>query len=84
MAKLIIDGKEYEIVDGTAIADACWEAGVPFDCNSGVCGSCRIKILQGAENLSELTAEEKDLGFERHTRLACRCSVLKGIVKATY
>jgi len=84
LAKLIIDQIEYEILDGESISKICQQAGVRFDCNTGVCGSCHIKILEGAENLSELTQEETDLGMDQDNRLACQCHIKTGIVKITF
>ena len=84
MAKLIIDGVEYEVTDGTQIAEFCEKAGIPFSCNSGVCGTCQIEVQEGAENLGELNKEELDLGMDRNNRLGCQCVIKGGIVKVTY
>ena len=84
MAKLIIDDTEYDIPDGTQIADTCEEAGIPFVCSSGVCGTCQIEVLEGADNLGELTEEEEDLGMDRNNRLSCQCSIKGGTVKVTF
>jgi len=84
MAKLIIDNVTYEVPDGQPIAQACETAGIPFSCNSGVCGSCQIKVLEGTENINELTKEELELGLDRQHRLGCQCRILSGTVKATY
>lgn len=84
MAKLIIDGEEYEVPDGSKIDALCEKAGIPFSCNSGVCATCQIEVLEGAENLSALTTEETDLGMDRNNRLSCLCSIKSGTVKITY
>jgi ferredoxin len=84
MAKLIIDGIEHEIPDGAAIADVCEKEGIPFSCNSGVCATCQIDILEGAENLDELNHEEKELGMDTNHRLSCQCKIKSGVVKVTY
>lgn len=84
MAKLIIDGKEFEIPDGGKIDAVCEKVGVPFSCNSGVCATCQIEVKEGAENLSELAGEETDLGMDRTHRLSCQCSIKSGTVKITY
>ena len=84
MAKIIIDNIEYEVPDGNQIAQACETAGIPFSCNSGVCGTCQIEILEGAENLGELNKEETELGQDRNHRLGCQCKIMGGIVKVTY
>ena len=84
MFKLIIDQAEYDISDDGSIVSACRDAGVRLDCNNGVCGSCHIKVLEGAENLSDLTQEEIDLGMDQNNRLACQCAIKTGIVKITF
>ena len=84
MAKLIIDNIPYEVPDGEQIAEACESAGIPFSCNSGVCGTCQIDIQEGAENLDELNREERELAMTRTHRLGCQCRILGGTVKVTY
>lgn len=84
MAKLIIDGVEHELEDGAKIDELCENEGIPFSCNSGVCGTCQIEVLEGAENLSELNDEENELGMDQNNRLSCQCSIKGGIVKITY
>ena len=84
MAKLIIDGVEHDIPDGSGIDALCEKAGIPFSCNSGVCGTCQIEVMEGAENLGELNKEEQDLGMDRNNRLSCQCKILSGTVKITY
>ena len=84
MAKLIIDGVEYDVPDGTKIDAICEKSGIPFSCNSGVCGTCQIEVLEGSENLGELNKEELDLGMDRNHRLSCQCVIKQGIVKITY
>jgi ferredoxin len=88
MAKLKFEhnGEEIELQDGAAIAEACEEAGVPFVCTEGVCGTCVIEIIEGGENLSDPTQEEEDFLGEgtRRERLACQCKIKKGIVKISF
>lgn len=88
MAKLIFDhnGEEVELEEGAPIAEACEEAGVPFACTEGVCGTCVIEINEGKENLSSPTQEEQDFLGEGtcDERLACQCKIKKGTVKITF
>ena len=84
MAKVIIDNIEYEVADNTCLAETCEKHGIPFSCNSGVCGTCQIEILEGPENLDELNQEEKDLAMDRNHRLGCQCKIITGTVKVTY
>ena len=84
MAKFILDNIEYEVPDGMCLAATCEKAGVPFSCNSGVCGTCQINIVEGQDNLKELNQEEKDLAMDRNHRLGCQCVISGGIVKASF
>ena len=38
---------EVELPDDFKIAEACEEAGVPFACTEGVCGTCVIEVVEG-------------------------------------
>lgn len=84
MAKLIIDNIEYEVADGTPIAETAEKAGIPFSCNSGVCATCQIEVREGADNLAGLNQEEKDLGMDATHRLSCQCVIKSGTVRVTY
>ncbi|MCB1116435.1 MAG: (2Fe-2S)-binding protein [Chlamydiia bacterium] len=85
MAKLILDEEEVELEDGAPLKEPCEEAGVPFACTEGVCGTCVIEVKEGKENLSEMTQEELDfLGDTEDERLACQCRIMKGTVKIDY
>lgn len=88
MAKIIFEDSKEEISleDGSAITDCCEEAGVPFACTEGVCGTCVVEVREGLENLTAPTQEEidflgEDMGCER---LACQCKVLEGDVKLDF
>lgn len=87
MAKLFFEDSEEEIdlPDGFPIADACEEAGVPFACTEGVCGTCVIEVTDGMENLSEFNQAEADfLGDLDCERLACQCKIQGGCVKIKF
>lgn len=88
MAKLIFDhdDEEVELTDGSPIAEACEESGVPFACTEGVCGTCVIEVKSGKEHLSKPTQEELDfLGDDTEDeRLACQCKIMGGCVRITF
>ena len=84
MAKLIINDEEIEIEDGTKIVDTIEEAGVPIGCSNGVCGTCEVEVLEGIDNLNEMTEEEEDLGMEGNKRLGCQCIIKSGTVNLEY
>lgn len=88
MAKLLFKqtGDIVELNDGDAIAQSCEEAGVPFACTEGVCGTCVIEVVEGMDNLSPPTQEEQDfLGDATcKERLACQCRIRQGNVKILF
>lgn len=88
MATLIFDqsGEEINLPDDSPIAEACEEAGVPFACTEGVCGTCVIEIKEGKENLSSPTQEEEDFLGQgtSHERLACQCKIKQGKVRVCF
>ncbi len=87
MAKLIFTntGEEKDLEDGSPLIEACEEAGVPFACTEGVCGTCVIEVSEGMENLSDFTQEERDfLGDMNKERLACQCKIRGGCVKINF
>ena len=78
-------GEEKEVPDNSPIAEVCEEAGVPFACTEGVCGTCVIEVLEGMNNLTPFTQEETDfLGEQDRERLACQCKMKSGRVKINF
>ncbi len=87
MAKLVFEntGEEKEVEDESTIQEICEEAGVPFACTEGVCGTCVIEVVDGMQHLSDFTQEEKDfLGEQDFERLACQCRIKGGCVKIKF
>lgn len=85
MVKLILNGEEIEVEGGAPLKEPCEEAGVPFACTEGICGTCVIEVKEGMENLSEMTQEELDfLGETENERLACQCKIKQGTVKIDF
>lgn len=87
MGKIIFEstGEERDVEDGEPIAEVCEDAGVPFACTEGCCGTCVIEVSEGMENLSEFTQEEMDfLGDPNDERLACQCKLKSGTVKIVF
>jgi ferredoxin len=56
-----------------------FEGSVPFKCGGGLCGTCRVKIVDGHENVSKVMKKEINrLGEEKISegyRLACQTFV---------
>lgn len=75
----------FELEENAPIAEICEQAGVPFACTEGVCGTCVIEVSEGMENLSEFTQEEEDfLGDLDTERLACQCKIKQGKVSIKF
>ncbi|MGA8163592.1 MAG: 2Fe-2S iron-sulfur cluster-binding protein [Waddliaceae bacterium] len=88
MATLKFDNtdEQVDLPDGSPIAEVCEEAGVPFACTEGVCGTCVIEVKEGKENLSTPTQEEEDFLGEGtcDERLACQCKIKQGEVTISF
>ena len=77
-------GKRIDVHEGTNLLDACQQAGVELVAicgGSGVCGTCRVRLLKGKlsdyslTELAELTDAERAEGI----RQACQVEVLSDI-----
>ena len=82
-------GARLRVPAGTTLLDATHRAGLPMasSCGAeGICGRCGVRILAGAESLSEETASESDVKrrnrIDDDLRLACRASA-QGPVEVT-
>lgn len=76
--------KVVEVPDGEEIITSCFKMGVPFGCEDGHCGMCMIDIIEGEENLNELTDKEDQMGMTRDQRLCCQCKIKSGKVKIDF
>ena len=84
MATIKADNKEVNLEDQKPIKEACEQLGVLFGCEQGYCGTCKIEVLEGMENLSEINDKEEEMGLEKNFRLACQCKIKQGLVKIKF
>jgi ferredoxin len=88
MPKLVFTDtdQEIELPEGASLVEPCEEAGVPFACTEGVCGTCVIRVRRDEmDNLSEPTEAELDFfGSIDDERLACQCCLMKGTVHVKF
>lgn len=75
-----------EVEAGTLLMEALLKAGLPVasSCHGdGICGKCRIQIVSGAENLTQINAIEtivRDrLRVPKEFRISCQTRVMGDI-----
>ncbi len=72
---------EVEVDEGITFLDLAQEVDcdITFGCRSGTCGTCRIRVVEGAEHLSPMSRDEKTFlegfGAGPQERLACQCRI---------
>lgn len=80
----VSDQKNIPIPDGQKIMTAAEELDVTFRCRGGGCGACKTKVIDGMENLSDLTKNEvryRDVhGLDEDERLMCQPKIVSGAV----
>lgn len=81
-----------EVPSGTILFEALREADIPIasSCQGElVCGRCKIKVLSGQENLSEMTTDEMRMNVrlswenesKKIVRAACGARIMEGTVE---
>lgn len=75
-------GQTAEAETGSSLTELIQKNGwpIPFGCENGICGTCLIKISEGAANLNEPNEHEaqtlKAMGkADGMHRLACQCRI---------
>ena len=64
--------------DGQTLLEVCEDHGLPMDCACGgfaCCNSCRVDVLEGAENLSPRSEEELPFLDGSAQRLGCQATL---------
>jgi len=80
----------HEVEDGSALIEICDEIGVSlsFGCTEGTCGVCELSVVNGNQNLSKITDEEKEYllpeDLEEGMRLGCQLKIRKGDTTITW
>jgi ferredoxin len=81
----LVTGQSFEVPAGTSFLAFCQEHDAPHDfgCTVGSCGTCRLVIESGAENVNPQSADELET-VEMSTdvkgaRLGCQLKILGDI-----
>lgn len=79
---------EFDAPAGSSLIDLCdaHEAPIPFSCRSASCGTCRIHVLEGADDLLPPATDELELldvfnVAPPHVRLACQAKLRPGATR---
>ena len=84
MPKITVNGKTAEIAEGENPSDTFEKLGMDFSCYNGICGTCKMKVKSGMENINEKTEEEEEFPLEEGERLGCQCHKLTGDIEVEY
>ena len=80
----------HEVDNGTPLIEFCDEVDVSlsFGCTEGTCGVCEVTVLEGRDNISRITDEEKDYllpeDLDEGMRLGCQVKIRKGDVTLSW
>lgn len=78
----VLEDMTVEVPHGTTFVDVVEAAGadVTFGCKNGTCGTCRIRVEEGQNNISPKNREEADflnsIEAEDTDRLGCQIKIL--------
>lgn len=58
----LVTGQSFDVKPGTSFLEFCQKNNAPHDfgCTVGSCGTCRLVVEKGAENLNPITDEERE------------------------
>lgn len=83
-------GRSIEVEEGTLLLDAARAAGLPVAQSCGgwaICSWCKMQVLEGLENLSEIEPNEARLirrqSFAANERSSCQAEVLGAVTVTT-
>lgn len=82
------EGKTIEVPDGSLLVELEGKCGIVFACKVGTCGACKVKVLEGAENLEAPNDAEKTgletFGADASERLLCQAKIKGGKIVVEY
>jgi len=90
MAKVTVknDNKTIDVPDHSVLVELDGKCSVLFACKVGSCASCKVKVVEGIENLEKPNdIEEAGLATfasDPRERLLCQCKIKKGKVVVEY
>jgi len=85
-----VSGESIEANDGELLSESLDVTNSPilFGCRTGICATCLVQVVEGAEHLPELEEDEEEVleiyAEVENCRLACQLSLSGGPVKLEY
>jgi len=87
LPKLVVEGEgTFQVDAGETLLDLCdaLDLDMGSDCGGfAACNACRVKVLEGMENLSPLEEEERPFLDAPDQRLGCQ-ALVTGDVRVAY
>ncbi len=82
------ENAEVEVPDGSLLVELDGKCSILFACRVGSCGSCKVRVTEGAENL-EPPGEVEQAGLsvfstDPSERLMCVCRLKGGKITVEY
>lgn len=71
-------GETIEVAENQRILDACLRAGIwlPYACNHGLCGTCKVQVLEGEIEHTEESSSFALMDVERDEGKCLACSTI--------
>lgn len=71
-------GETIEVADGQRVLDACLRAGIwlPYACNHGLCGTCKVQVLEGEIEHTDDASPFALMDIEREEGKCLACSTV--------
>lgn len=76
-------GETVEVEEGQSLLDACLRAGIwlPYACNHGLCGTCKVQVVEGEVEHNDASAFAlMDVERDEGKTLACCATLVSDIV----
>ena len=82
------DNASVEVADGALLAELDGKCSILFACKTGSCASCKVRVVEGMDNL-EAPNELEQAGLATFAtdpteRLMCQCKIKGGKIVVEY
>lgn len=77
MVKIKLNDQEENVPPGAPMREPTEAMGLPYGCETGICGTCEVVVKSGGQHLTPLSPNEKEMGLTEAEpyRLCCQCSL---------